>query len=226
MADTKLSALTALTQSSLDTSDEFYVAHSSGSYRIARSELDKQWVQTSLANVADGYAAFDGSGDLDAKVIILNETPRPTWRAWFSTPAAWPGRPTPTNCTSATARRPYRRWAPVNPPAVVLTPSGAAVDQVRRDKPNDDAQRLGQYWHRERGFECQRRERWYRPRRVIQRFGAAVPPSIRSLVTPASHSTRRLPAQALTATVVGIGSSAVHRRSARSYAAAARSQSA
>ena len=61
MADSKLSALTALPQTSLNSSDEFYVAHSGGSYSIERSELDKQWVQTSLANVANGYAAVDSS---------------------------------------------------------------------------------------------------------------------------------------------------------------------
>jgi Major tropism determinant N-terminal domain len=123
MADTKLSALTALTQSSLDTSDEFYVAHSSGSYRIARSELDKQWVQTSLANMADGYAAFDGSGNLDAKVIILNDT-----AADLASVVLDAGRMAWTTDTNelyvGDGSTTVSSLAPVNPPAVLLTPSG------------------------------------------------------------------------------------------------------
>lgn len=74
MADTKLSSLSALTQSSLASTDEFYVAHSGGSYSISRSELDKQWVQTALADVAHGYASLDSSGAINAKVIIRHDT--------------------------------------------------------------------------------------------------------------------------------------------------------
>jgi hypothetical protein len=108
VADTKLSALTALTQSSLASGDEFYVAHSGGSYSILRSELDKQWVQTSLANVANGYAALDGSGAINAKVLILHDTAA-NLASVVLDGGRMPGRPTRTNCTSATARRPYLR---------------------------------------------------------------------------------------------------------------------
>ena len=135
MADAKLSSLTALTQSSLASSDEFYVAHSGGSYSILRSELDKQWVTIASANVANGYAALDSSGNITANVILRNDTASNLSSIVLATGQA--GWTTDTKLLKiGDGSTAFSSLPAINPAAVLLTPGGGINQTIKPSATN------------------------------------------------------------------------------------------